>query len=133
MNNSIRRYPSDLPLPFSKAVRAGGFLFLSGQVPLDDQGQPLRGDIGMQTRAVMDRIAATLAQAGASLDNVVRATVWLSDLSTFGAFNEAYRTYFGNGFPARSTVQAKLAMDVGVEIEVQAWVGDEPSTAESKP
>ena len=130
MDSSIRRYPSDLPLPFSKAVRAGGFLFLSGQVPLDVEGQPLRGDIAVQTRAVMDRIAATLAQAGASFDSVVRVTVWLSDLSTFADFNGVYRTYFNNGFPARSTVEAKLAMDVGVEIEVQAWVGTEP-TAQS--
>jgi 2-iminobutanoate/2-iminopropanoate deaminase len=122
--NAIQRYPSDLPYPFSKAVRAGGFVFLSGQIPVDQDGRRIDGDITAQTRAVMDRLGETLQSVGADFADVVRVTVWLSDLAQFGAFNEVYAKYFEGALPARSTVQAKLAFDVGVEIEVQAWVGD---------
>ncbi|MGE8686588.1 MAG: RidA family protein [Achromobacter sp.] len=121
--NSITRYPSSLPLPFSRATQAGGFLFLSGQIPMDANGQVVRGDIGGQTHAALDRIEETLALAGATLKDVVRVTVWLSDLALFAQFNEAYRSRFPSDFPSRSTVEAKLALDVDVEIEVQAWLG----------
>jgi len=119
---TIARTPSDLPFPFSKVVAAGGFLFLSGQIPLDAAGQPVRGPIAAQTRAVLDTIAATLAQQGAAMTDVVRVTVWLSDLALFAEFNEVYRDYFkAPHLPARSTVQAQLAFDVDVEIEVTAF------------
>jgi len=121
--SAITRYPGSLPLPFSRATRAGGFLFLSGQIPMDADGQVVRGAIGEQTHAAIARIKETLALAGAGLDDVVRVTVWLSDLALFADFNEAYRSHFTQDFPSRSTVQARLAMDVDVEIEVQAWVG----------
>jgi 2-iminobutanoate/2-iminopropanoate deaminase len=121
--STITRYPTPLPLPFSKAVRAGGFLFLSGQIPMTDDGQPLRGDIKAQTESVLDRISATLAELGSSLGAVTRVTVWLADLSQFADFNEAYRPYFKDALPARSTVQAVLAHNVGIEIEVTAFVG----------
>jgi len=121
---AITRYPSSLPLPFSRATQVGGFLFLSGQIPLDADGQVVRGDITAQTNAAIERIKDTLALAGASLKDVVRVTVWLTDLALFAQFNEAYRSHFSSDFPTRSTVEAKLAMDVDVEIEVQAWLGD---------
>ena len=121
---AITRYPSSLPLPFSRATQAGGFLFLSGQIPLDADGQVVRGDITAQTNAAIERIKDTLALAGAGLKDVVRVTVWLTDLALFAQFNEAYRSHFSSDFPTRSTVEAKLAMDVDVEIEVQAWLGD---------
>lgn len=121
---AITRYPSSLPLPFSRATQAGGFLFLSGQIPLDADGQVVRGDITAQTNAAIERIKDTLALAGASLKDVVRVTVWLTDLALFAQFNEAYRGHFSSDVPTRSTVEAKLAMDVDVEIEVQAWLGD---------
>jgi len=118
----IVRTPSELPLPFSKAVRAGGFLFLSGQIPLGADGAPLRGTIEEQTTSVIERIAASLAQQESSLQDVVRVTVWLSDLALFARFNEVYATYFvAPHLPVRSTVQAKLAFDVDVEIEVTAY------------
>lgn len=120
---SIERIPSPLPLPFSRAVRAGGFLFLSGQIPMDKDGQVVRGDIAAQTRATMERIGESLAVAGAGFDNVVKATVWLSDLALFQQFNEVYQSYFPQGFPARSAVEARLAFGVDVEVEVLAWVG----------
>jgi reactive intermediate/imine deaminase len=119
----ITRYPTPLPAPLSKAVRAGGFLFLSGVLPMDAQANIIAGDIGAQTRAVLERIAGTLTELGASMRDVVRVTVWLSDLDDFGAFNGEYQKHFPDGLPARSTVQATLYKGARVEIEVQAWVG----------
>lgn len=114
-------HPGPPGLPFSSAVRAGGLLMLSGQIPFDPTGKPHRGTAQEQTHAVMRSISRTLESLGSSLDDVVKVTVWLSDLADFADFNAAYRTYFQEGrFPARSLVQAKLAFDVGVEIEAQA-------------
>ncbi|MGE0800844.1 MAG: RidA family protein [Lautropia sp.] len=124
MSRAIERFPSDLPLPFSKAVRAGGFLFLSGQIAMDDQGRPLSGDIATQTHAVLRGIGKALAEHGAGFEDVIRATVWLADLDDFAAFNAVYKEYFAGGYPTRSTVQAGLAFGAKVEIEVQAWTGD---------
>lgn len=121
--SAIQRYPSELPLPFSKVVRAGGFLFLSGQIAMNEQRQPLEGDIAAQTHAVLRSIAATLAEHGAGLAHVVRVNVWLSDLAHFARFNEVYEGYFTAALPARSTVQAGLAGGALVEVEVQAYVG----------
>lgn len=118
---AIERIPSDLPYPLSKAVRAGGFLFLSGQIPLGADGQPLRGDIAQQTRAVLDAIAQTLNQCGAGLSDVVRVTVWLSDMRHFSGFNEVYTSCFAGHLPARSTVSAALALGVDIEIEATAY------------
>lgn len=120
--SDIERIPSDLPFPFSRAVRAGGFLYLSGQIPMQADGKPLRGSIEEQTGNVLDRIVATLEELGSGLEDVVRVTVWLSDLALFASFNEVYRRYFkAPHLPVRSTVQAKLAFDVDVEIEVTAY------------
>lgn len=117
----IVRTPADLPLPFSKAVQAHGFLFLSGQIPMEADGRPLSGTIEEQTRNVLERIGATLAELGSGLEDVVRVTVWLSDLGQFARFNAVYAEYFrAPHLPARSTVQAQLAFGVGVEIEVTA-------------
>ena len=118
--NRIERFPTPLPVPFSRAVRAGGFIFVSGQMAMNAEAKIVDGDVTVQTRIVLERIAATLADAGASMTDVVRATVWLADLGDFGAFNEEYRKHFGNALPARSTVQATLFGGAAVEIEVQA-------------
>ena len=123
MSNDIQRFPSSLPFPFSRAVKAGGFLFLSGQVPMSAGGEVVRGDIQTQTRAACERIAESLEACGARLDQVVKATVWLSDMRHFAGFNEVYQRHFNNGYPVRSTVSAGLALGVDIEIEVQAWVG----------
>lgn len=121
--SQIQRHPHPLGLPLSRAIRAGDFLLLSGQIPVDENGQVVRGDIASQTHAVLKRIGETLALAGAGYADVVRATVWLADIGNFAAFNEVYRTYFIDGFPTRSTIEARLALDVGIEIEVQAFLG----------
>ncbi|KMN23790.1 RidA family protein [Pseudomonas helleri] len=123
MSDTIKRYPSHLPFPFSRAIRVGDFLFLSGQVPMNPQGEVVRGDISVQTEAVMTRISETLAECGVGFDQVVKATVWLSDMQHFTGFNEVYKRHFPNGFPVRSTVGAQLALGVDVEVEVQAWLG----------
>jgi reactive intermediate/imine deaminase len=122
MNTKIDRIATPLPMPFSKAVRAGGFLFLSGVLPMDSNGQLAAGDIAVQTHVVLERIAATLAECGAGLADVVRATVWLADLGDFVAFNGEYRRFFAGHLPARSTVEAKLFDGARIEIEVQALV-----------
>ncbi|WYX18500.1 RidA family protein [Achromobacter xylosoxidans] len=124
MSQAIQRLPSSLPFPFSRAVKAGGFLFLSGQVPMSAAGEVVRGDIQTQTRAACERIVESLA-AGARLDQVVKATVWLSDMGHFAGFNEVYKEFFGAALPVRSTVASALALNVDVEIEVQAYIGND--------
>jgi 2-iminobutanoate/2-iminopropanoate deaminase len=119
--NDIIRFPSPLSAPISKAVRAGDFLFLSGQTPKNADLTPMRGDIKAQTQNVLEAIKSSLAEHGVGLDRVIRATVWLSDINMMGAFNEAYRPYFAGALPVRSTVEAKLSQGVDVEIEVTAW------------
>ncbi|SAK63333.1 endoribonuclease L-PSP [Caballeronia glebae] len=120
-NNQLTRYPSPLTAPLSKAVRAGDFLFLSGQTPKDDNLQPLRGEIEVQTRNVLDAISATLSELGADLSQVVRATVWLSDIKLMSRFNPVYEEYFANALPVRSTVEAQLSNAVDLEIEVTVF------------
>jgi reactive intermediate/imine deaminase len=107
--------------PFSPAVRAGDFIYVSGQVPADANGEIVAGGIEAQTRQVMDNLAAVLALAGAGFDDVCKSTVWLQDARDFGAFNRIYMDYFKNGKPARSTTEARLMVDAKVEIDVIAY------------
>jgi reactive intermediate/imine deaminase len=120
MSRKIERIATPLPMPFSKAVRAGGFLFLSGVLPMDENGRLVAGDIVVQTRTVIERIATTLGECGASLSDVVRVMVWLADFGDFPAFNAEYRRHFDAHLPARSTVEASLYSGARIEIEVQA-------------
>jgi 2-iminobutanoate/2-iminopropanoate deaminase len=108
--------------PYSPAVRAGQLLFVSGQVPIDPAtGEMVAGDIAAQTRRVLDNIGALLTAAGRSFGDVVRTTVFLADMSDFGAMNQVYGQYFSQPFPARATVQvARLPKDSRVEIDVIA-------------
>ncbi|MBS0847060.1 RidA family protein [Citrobacter sp. JGM124] len=116
----MKSYPSTLPYPFARAVQANGFLFLSGQVSMNAQGEPLPGTIEQQTQQVMENIIATLEACGSSLDKVLKVNVWLSDMAHFAAFNQCYRPYFAPDFPARTTLVSRLAFDLDIEIEVQA-------------
>ena len=108
--------------PYSQAIKAGSLLFLSGQIPLDPAtGAMIEGDIAAQTHRVFGNLAAILAAAGASFDNVVRTTVYLADMNDFGTVNEIYGTYFSSPAPARATVQAaRLPKDALVEIDLIA-------------
>ena len=107
--------------PFSPAVRAGDFVYVSGQVPVDKNGELVVGGIEAQTRQVMENIKTVLALADATLDDVCKTTVWLQDARDFGAFNRIYMSYFGENKPARSTTEARLMVDAKVEIDVVAY------------
>jgi 2-iminobutanoate/2-iminopropanoate deaminase len=111
--------------PYSQAIRAGQFLFVSGQVPIDPgTGELVQGAIGEQTRRVFQNIGEILKAAGASFSQVVRTTVYLADLADFSAMNEVYATFFTAPQPARSTIQAaKLPRDARIEIDVIAFLG----------
>ena len=108
--------------PYSAAVRAGGFLFVSGQGPLNPaSGEPNRGSIEEQTRLVLTNIKTILEAAGASLDRVVKTTVYLDDIGNFAAMNGVYATFFPADPPARTTIQAaNLPLGIAVEIDVIA-------------
>ena len=110
--------------PYSQAIRAGDFLFVSGQIPLDPAtGALIQGDIAAQTHRVLRNLAAILEAAGASFQHVVKTTVYLADMSEFAAMNEIYGTYFPAPAPARATVQAaRLPRDVRVEIDLIAYL-----------
>jgi 2-iminobutanoate/2-iminopropanoate deaminase len=108
--------------PYSQAIRANGFVFLSGQIPLDPATQQLiSGDVAAQTERVLQNLSGILKAAGSSLSQVVKTTVFLKNMSEFAAMNEVYGRYFAEAPPARSTVEvARLPKDVLVEIDVIA-------------
>lgn len=108
--------------PYSGAVRAGELLFISGQVPFDpSSGRLVGGDIGAQTRRVLDNIGALLGAAGLGFGHVARTTVYLANLDDFAAMNDVYATYFREPYPARSTIQAvRLPRDARIEIDAVA-------------
>ncbi len=108
--------------PYSQAVRAGGFVFISGQIPVQpDTGLVVQGDITAQTHQAMKNLSAILKAAGSGPDRVVKTTVFLSNLDDFSDFNRIYEEYFGEAKPARATVQvARLPKEVLVEIEAIA-------------
>jgi 2-iminobutanoate/2-iminopropanoate deaminase len=103
-------------------LRAGGFVFLSGQIPADpDSGGLVTGDIKVQCGRVLENLKLVLQSAGLGLEDVVKTTVFLKDMNDFGAMNETYATYFPLNPPARTTVQvARLPRDVAIEIEMIA-------------
>ncbi|MGR8921449.1 MAG: RidA family protein [Gammaproteobacteria bacterium] len=110
-------------LPLSRAVKAGEFVFLSGQLGLDEQGKLVEG-VEAQTSAALRNIGDVLALAGLTLTDVVKSTVWLTDIADFPAFNRVYAGAFPDSPPARSTVCSALALPGAlVEIEVVAYAG----------
>jgi 2-iminobutanoate/2-iminopropanoate deaminase len=113
--------------PYSQAVRAGGFVFVSGQIPLNPQtGEFVAGGVAEQTTQVLDNVQAVLEAAGTSLGRVVKTTVFLADMNDFAAMNEVYGRYFKENPPARATVEAaRLPRDARVEIEAVALAGKE--------
>lgn len=110
--------------PYSQAIKAGDFLFVSGQIALHPgTGTLIDGGIQDQTHRVLQNVGAILTAAGTSFDQVVKTTVYLVDMSEFAAMNEVYGTYFPAPAPARATIQAaRLPRDVRVEIDVVAYV-----------
>jgi 2-iminobutanoate/2-iminopropanoate deaminase len=111
--------------PYSQAVRAGDFVFCSGQIPLDPAtGNIVEGDVRAQTERVMNNLQAVLEAAGAGLDRIVKTTIFLVDLGDFGVVNETYARFFPGDPPARACVEvSKLPRGVRVEIEATAYLG----------
>lgn len=111
--------------PYSPAVKANGFVFVSGQGPISAKtGEVLRGDIKAQTELVLSNVRAILEAAGSSLENVVKSNVYLAKIEDFAAMNEVYATYFTTHPPARTTIEAaNLPLGIGVEIDVIAVEG----------
>jgi 2-iminobutanoate/2-iminopropanoate deaminase len=106
--------------PYSQAIAAGGFLFVSGQIPLDPgPGRLVEGGIGEQVGRVLENLKAVLQAGGAGMETVVRTTVYLTDLSEFPQLNEIYARYFGSDPPARTTVQVS-ALPKGARVEIDA-------------
>jgi 2-iminobutanoate/2-iminopropanoate deaminase len=110
--------------PYSQAIKANGFIFVSGQIALDPKTGEFAGtDVSQQTQRVMENLKAILEAGGAPLGHVVKTTVYLKDMNDFAAMNEVYAGYFTVAAPARSTVQAaRLPKDALVEIDVVAFV-----------
>ena len=108
-------------VPLSPAVRAGDFIYVSGQVPVGPDGVVVAGGIEAQTRQVMANVETALTLAGADLSHVVKTLVVLVDARDFGSFNKVYATYFPKDPPARTTMEARLMIDIRVEIEAVAY------------
>jgi reactive intermediate/imine deaminase len=113
--------PGGRSLPFTKAVRAGDFVFVSGQVPMGADGEIVAGNIVTQTQQTIENVKSILQSVGLGLEHVVKATVWLADTRDFWPFNKVYLEYFGAALPARSCVRADMMVDCKVEIEVVAY------------
>jgi 2-iminobutanoate/2-iminopropanoate deaminase len=111
--------------PYSQGIRIGQFIYTSGQIPIDPKTNTIiGGGIKNQTKQVLDNLKAVLAASGASMQDVVKTTVYLSNLLDFTAMNDIYATYFSEPYPTRSTVQvARLPKDVTIEIDVVAYLG----------
>jgi 2-iminobutanoate/2-iminopropanoate deaminase len=112
--------------PYSQAIRAGGFVFASGQIPTDPAtGQFVKGGIAEQTEQVLKNLGAVLEAAGSGLDKVVKTTVFLADMKEFAQMNEVYAKFFTSAPPARATVAAAgLPRDARVEIEAVALISE---------
>ncbi|MBM4054871.1 MAG: RidA family protein [Planctomycetes bacterium] len=112
--------------PYSQAIKAGSFVFVSGQIPIiPETGEILQGDVRVQTRQVLENVKNILAASGTSLDRVVKTTIFMKDLNDYAAINDVYKEFFQNEPPARAAVQvSRLPKDVAIEIEVVA-IADE--------
>ena len=115
----IGAMPDGSENPISLAVRSGDFIFISGLMPKDEDGQLVTGDITHQANAVMKRLQSTVEKAGCTMDDVVKCTVWLTHAEDFAEFNRVYAGFFAEPRPARTTVRADLILP-GVRIEIEA-------------
>ena len=109
--------------PYSQAVQYGGMLFISGQVPIDPKtGNVIQTDIQAETKQVMENLKAILDEAGMSFSNIIKTTIFLMDMEQFAQVNEVYGSYFGEGAPARETVQVS-GLPKGVNVEISMIAG----------
>lgn len=110
--------------PYSQAIRVNGWLFVSGQIPIDPEtGNLIEGDFKAKVRRVLENIKAIIEKAGGSLNDVVKVTVYLSDITKYSEFNEVYSEYFNEWKPARVVVEAKLPKNADLEVEAIAYIG----------
>jgi len=107
--------------PYSKAIRVGDFVYVSGQVPFDADGELVVGSIEIETAQVMENIKNALQAAGCTMDDVVKCTCWLDDARDFARFNKIYTSYFNEPLPTRSCVESKLVITAKVEVEAIAY------------
>lgn len=109
--------------PYSQGVKAGQFLFISGQIPMDPQtGELIKDDIQAQTKQVLENLQAIVSQAGCTLQDVVKTTIYLKDMNNFSLVNEIYAQYFPVNHPARACIEvSRLPKDVGIEIEAVVY------------
>jgi reactive intermediate/imine deaminase len=110
-----------MALPFSPAIRAGDFVYVSGQVGFDTQNEIVAGGIVAQVRQTIENMRRILEAAGCSLDDVIKVNVWLDDARDFASFNRVYASYFKDIPPARSTVQSPLTIDAKIEMDCIAY------------
>ena len=116
--------------PYSQAIRIGNFVFCSGQIPLDPKtGEIVPGDVNAQTRRVMENIAAVLRAEGLNFGNIIKTTIFLTNLVDFQTVNELYGSYFKSDPPARSTIQV-AALPKGAAIEIEVIAAAEPSSGQ---
>lgn len=114
--------PSDEGLPYSKAVRAGDMVFISGMVAFDDNGEIAKGGIEAETTKVLEDLQQLMMQIGGTLDDIVKVHICLPNKEDFEQFNQVYRRYFSANQPARDTVCADLTIDASVEIVATAYM-----------
>lgn len=114
--------------PYSTYTRVGNLIFVSGQVAVDPQTEAVPQSFSAQLKLIFENINVILESAGSTLENILKTTVYLKDLSNYAEYNEIYMKYFKSGFPARTTVVADLVHDdFLVEIETIAWASEKPS------
>jgi 2-iminobutanoate/2-iminopropanoate deaminase len=124
MKKSLSTENAPKPIaPYSQSVLVNGMLFVSGQIPVDPKTNEIVNGIEAQATQVMENIKAILNDAGLTMSNIVKASIFLSDMDNFSKVNDIYASYFKSNFPARECIQAaRLPKDVGVEISVIAFV-----------
>jgi 2-iminobutanoate/2-iminopropanoate deaminase len=122
MNDAIKAVGKKNPnLPFHPAVRAGDYIFVSGQVAKDENGRMCVGNIEEETRSTLEAVRRVLREAGADLSDVVRMTVFLEDARDFGRYNRVFAEYFPDGGLARTTVEARAVISCKIEIDTIAY------------
>ena len=121
MKRKVIRYGEIGKVPLSPAVRAGDYIYISGQVPVDENNQLVEGGIEIQTQIVLNKIKTLLKQADSSLEDVIKTTIFLTNIDNFSAMNKVYQKYFLKNPPARSCFEVKLAIDATIEVEAIAY------------
>ncbi len=126
MTERVRVHTDNAPAavgPYSQGVKTGNMMFVSGQMPVvPATGEVVEGDVGEKARQCMKNVLAILEEAGLKADNIIKTTIFLTDMNDFGAVNEVYASFFGDSYPARSCVEVSR-LPKGVDVEIEAIAG----------